>query len=185
MMIDQPPAIVLGIDDDGGKLVLPRDAGQAHDMGELLKMAPDLSRHPLALAQAVNHFAHGGKYQVIGDPAQFEAEYKAKLATEDPNQPWQEGVIRLRDFGVPDFASIKAPAVSGGQLEFYAVDTALGVPYKADCASLTGSPTYEPVHLTALPHPEPPPHPDDVVPPQEPPPGSPASAIPGTLPPRR
>jgi hypothetical protein len=153
MMIDQPPAIVLGIGDDGGKLVLPGDAGQAHDMTELLRMAPDLERHPLPLAQAINHFAYGGHYRVIGDPGQFETEYKAKLAKEDPNAPWQEGVIRLRDFGVPNFATIKAPAVSGERLVFYAVDTVLGVPYKVECASLTANPVYQPVPLTALPRP--------------------------------
>lgn len=178
MMIDQPPAIVLGIDDDGGKLVLPSDAGQAHDMAELLKMAPDLARHPLPLAQAVNHFAHGGQYRVIDDPSHFEAEYKAKLATEDPTKPWQEGVIRLRDFGVPDFASIKRPTEVGGQLVFYAVDSTLGVPYKVECASLTAKPDYEPVALTPLPRPPAAPNAGDATAPYS---GPPKGERPGDL----
>jgi len=162
-MIDQPPAIVLGIADDGGNLVLPGNAGEAHNMAELLRMAPDLARHPVPLAQAVNHFAHGGQYRVISDPQQFEADYKAKLAKEDPNAPWREREIRLRDFGVPDFATIKVPSVSGEELVFYAVDETLGVPYKVECAQLTGTPTYEPVPLTALPRPARPVNPNDVV----------------------
>jgi hypothetical protein len=151
MMIDQPAAVVLGIDDDGGKLVLPSGAGQAHDMKELLGMAPDLAQHPLPLAQAVNHFAFGSRYHVISDPQKFEADYKAKLASEDPRQPFNERVMRLRDFGVPDFAAIKAPAVSGGHLVFYATESTLGVPYKVECATLTAQPHYTPVPLTPLP----------------------------------
>ena len=72
-------------------------------------------------------------------------------------------MIRLRDFGVPDFATIKAPSVSGEELVFYAVDETLGVPYKVECAQLTGTPTYEPVPLTALPRPAEPVNPNDVV----------------------
>ena len=163
-MIDQPPAIVLGIDDSGGKLVLPGDLGQAHNMAELLQMAPHLTEHPLPLAQAVNHFAQGGDFQVIADPNAFAEDYKAELAKEDPAAPWREGVIRLRDHGVPDFSQIHPPRLKGGQLEFYAVDTFLGVPYKVECASLTATPDYHAMPLTALPRPPAPPHPDDVIP---------------------
>ncbi len=160
-MIDQPPAIVLGIDDSGGKLVLPGNLGQAHNMTELLRMAPHLADHPLPLAQAANHFAHGGDFRVIADPAAFKRDYEAQLAREDPAAPWQEGVIRLRDHGVPDFGKIQPPHVHGGQLEFYAVDAFLGVPYKVECASLTATPVYHAVALTALPRPPAPPHEDD------------------------
>lgn len=152
-MIDQPPAIVLGIADDGGRLASPGGLGQAHDMAELLHLAPMLANHPLALAQAVNHFAHGGDYQVIADPKAFEAEYRAKLAKEDPNAPFQAGVIRLRDHGVPDFTTLHPPALRDGRLLFYVVDTFLGVPYAVDCASLTAAPVYAPLPLTPLPAP--------------------------------
>ncbi|HVY16431.1 MAG TPA: hypothetical protein VHB27_14490 [Rhodopila sp.] len=162
-MIDQPPAVVLGIDDSGGKLVAPGDVGQAHDMAELLKMAPHLKKHPLPLAQAVNHFAHGSDFRVISDPNAFAAEYKAELAKEDPSAPWQAGVIRLRDHGVPDFGAIRAPAVSGGHLVFYAVDTFLGVPYKVVCATLTATPVYEPMPLTPLPAPKVEPREDELI----------------------
>ena len=154
-MVDQPPVIALGQDESGHALVLPGELGPAHTMAELMKMVPQLATPSgaVALAQAANHFAHGTEYRVIVDPKAFEAAYRARIGREDPQAEWQEGVVRLRDYGLPDFGKITAPRLAGGRLVFFAEDTFLGVPYQVELTDLTGAPDYHPMPLTPLPGP--------------------------------
>lgn len=145
--------IDLGLTDEGKPVVLVGDLGdQAGSMEELLRL-PGMATPARAaeLALAANHFAHGSEYRVITDPKAFEEAYRARLAREDANAAWQEGVVRLRDFGVPDFGAIHAPRLEGARLVFFAADTYLGVPYRVEAPSLLQAPEYAPLPLTPLP----------------------------------
>src|SRR5262245_55248460 len=130
-MADEIPQVSLGLSDDGKGVVLLGALGEATDMAGLLRLVPGLATeaHALELARAANHFAHGSEYQVIEAPGAFADGYLAQIESEDPAAEWQEGVIRLRDYGVPDFAQIEVPKFTDGSLTFYAVDRFLGVPY--------------------------------------------------------
>ena len=100
------------------------------------------------LARHVNNFARGSDYVLIEDPSEFAERYRAQLESEDPSQPWREGVMRLSDFGVPNFDEITAPRHDGETLVYFAEDRATGLAYRAS-ASLSGlaEPSYEPVPL--------------------------------------
>ncbi len=155
-MADDVPRLDLGLTGEGKPVVLLGTRGeQATDMATLLRLAPGLASpaHAADLALAVNHLAHSGEYRVITDPQAFEHAYRTRLAGEDPNAPWHEGVVRLRDYGVPDFTQVHAPSFTAGRLTFYAVDMYLGVPYRVELTDLLAAPTYAPLPLTPLPGP--------------------------------
>lgn len=166
-MAEDLPRIEFGLDDQGRPVVLLGEQGEAADMAGLLGRAAALASPGRAtdLAHAANHLAHGAEYRVIDDPAAFAAAYRARLDREDPNQEWREGVIRLRDFGVPDFAAIKPPQTAAGRLVFYAEDRFTGLPYRAEAADLTATPSYSPMPLTPLPRPSRPATGDETTPP--------------------
>jgi len=153
-MADDVPRLDLGLTGEGKPVVLLGTRGeQATDMATLLRLAPGIASpaHAADLALAVNHLAHGGEYRVITDAKAFEDAYRARLASEAPDAAWHEGVVRLRDYGVPDFAQVHAPSYASGRLTFFAVDMYLGVPYRVELADLLASPTYTPLPLTPLP----------------------------------
>jgi hypothetical protein len=154
-MPDEIPSLSLGLGDNNEPIVLVGATGRAADMAALLRLVPGLASEgrALDLARAVNHFAHGDDYRVIANPAEFANAYRAQIEREDPAAEWQEGVIRLRDYGLPDFNQIEVPKFAGGKLTFYAVDAFLGVPYKVEAANLEAAPTYTPMPLTPLPRP--------------------------------
>lgn len=145
------PAIERGLGDSGEAVVLT-GGGEAQDMASLLRLAPELAApgHARSLAEAVNHLAQRGEFRVIQDPASFETWYREKLSKEDPETPWQEGVSRLCDFGVPDFSEIEPPVFTSGHLRFFAQDVFLGVPYRVDVPDLAAPPSYEPLKLTPV-----------------------------------
>lgn len=159
---DDLPEIALGLDGAARPVVLLGEAEEADDMAGLLRLAPALAgpAHALALARAANHFAAAAEYRVIENPAAFEAAYRARLAGEDPAAPFVAGVIRLRDFGVPDFTAITPPAFADGVLRFFAEHRFIGLPYRAETADLASPPVYAPMPLTPLPSPE---APEDVA----------------------
>jgi hypothetical protein len=150
-MADPVPELALGLSAEARPIVL-LEAGEAEDMADLLRLAPALAapEHAPMLARIANHLAQAGEYTVIEDPAAFAAAYRARLAEEDPSEEWEEGVIRLSDFGVPNFEEITPPVLKGERLVFYAVHAFLGVPYKAETANLTATPSYEPLPLTPV-----------------------------------
>ncbi|MQQ09342.1 hypothetical protein GFB49_12820 [Epibacterium sp. SM1979] len=135
-MADELPNIDLALGAGSEYMVVVDDAQKASDLGQLLALAPGLldPEAALVLAQAVNHIAQGHGFSVIEDPAEFASAYQAQLAKEDPSEPWQEGVIRLVDFGVPDFEEIAAPILTGETLVFFARDGFTGLPYRVEVA---------------------------------------------------
>lgn len=144
--------IVPGRGPDGNPAAFVGDTTFA-SLSDLLAQEPGLAEPGAAttLAQFVSHFARGDMYRVIDDPAAFEAAYQAQIAREDPNQLWQQNVMRLRDFGVPDFKAIKVPATIGGALEFFARDGATGLPYQVRVAlEDLSAPDFRPLPLTAI-----------------------------------
>ncbi|NEK25043.1 hypothetical protein GV827_22000 [Sulfitobacter sp. JBTF-M27] len=158
-MADDIPDLVLGISEATESVVFVEGSEQINSLRQLISIAPGLL-HPeaaITLAQAVNHIEHGTDYRVIDDTASYEARYRAKLEKEDPNAAWQEGVLRLRDHGIPDFDDIKAPALSGGVLTYFAEDNYLGLPYRIefDTANPGGDVIYSAVPVTPLPAAEP------------------------------
>ena len=132
MTDDALPHLSLGLGDGNAPIVYVDDERIATDLADLLRTAPGAVQPAGAgpLAHAVNHFAQGSAFAVIDDPDGFAAQYRKTLAAEDPNAPWQEGVVRLSDYGVPDFDEIAAPTLTGRTLVFCAVDTFLGLPYR-------------------------------------------------------
>jgi len=155
-MTEPLPEIILGISADEGIAVFGKEAFT--DLASLLARLPAL-REPAnaaVLARAVNNFARKSGYSVIEDVDAFQAAYKAKMALEDPSTPWRQGNYNLRDYGVPDFATLRPPTISGGTISFFAADAMIGLPYSVT-APLEGdtATTYTPMPLTpvAPPHP--------------------------------
>jgi hypothetical protein len=152
------PQIVLGFGTDSEYVVMVgAEETEAATPTALMALAPALKQPEAALetARAINFLSQGSAFRLIEDPAVFEEQYRAKLASEDPNAPWAEGVVRLSDYGVPDFAEITAPVISASRLTFFAVDDFLGLPYRVE-VDLTGAEVnvtdenYKPLDLTPL-----------------------------------
>jgi hypothetical protein len=129
--------VSFGYTSDGRNvLYVGEDDVEVADLPGLMAAAPDLPA--AALAGAVNHLAVGDDFEVIEDINDYARALRARLEAEPAGQPWQEGVIRLRDHGVPDLTGLAAPAVSGGRLVFFAADSLLGAPYRVE-ADLSGA----------------------------------------------
>ncbi|MFD3191024.1 hypothetical protein ACFMPD_12220 [Sedimentitalea sp. HM32M-2] len=144
--------IVPGHGPDGAPAAFVGDTAYL-SLTELLQAEPGLLDPGAAseLALQVTHFARDGDYSLIADPGAFETQYRERLNSEDPDQPWQQNVMRLRDFGVPDFSAIQAPAHQDGNLVFFAADALTGLPYRvtAGLGDLT-APAYAPLPLTPV-----------------------------------
>lgn len=157
-MTDGIPQVVLGIDEGSHAVVIVEGETEVGSLAALVAAAPGLL-HPdaaTAMARAVAHFAAGSDYRVIEDPAGYAAAYRAQVAGEDPDAPWTEGVLRLRDHGLPDFAGIAAPAYHGTTLVFHAAATPLALPYwveidVSDAAAAVGPDLFRAVALTPFP----------------------------------
>ena len=107
-MTDGIPQVVLGIDEGSHSVVIVGGETEVGSLAALVAAAPGLL-HPDAagamagaMARAVAHFAAGSDYRVIEDPAGYEAAYRVQVAGEDPNAPWTDGVLRLRDHVSPN-----------------------------------------------------------------------------------
>lgn len=134
-MTDDVPQILLGLGDASEYIVMiGEEEAEVNTLAKLLTFAPALKEPEGAAeaARAINYLSQGAAFRVIEDPATFEAQYRATLASEDTSAPWAEGVIRLSDYGVPDFTTIAAPQTSAARLVFYAVDDLLGLPYRVE-----------------------------------------------------
>ncbi|MEM1429635.1 MAG: hypothetical protein AAGG09_09270 [Pseudomonadota bacterium] len=101
-------------------------------IAELVAAVPALTEPDAAadLAQMVTHFARGRAYRVITDPQAFEAAYRSRIASEDADEPWQQGVLRLVDFGMPDFAEVSRARLEGTSLSWTAEDAFTGLAYR-------------------------------------------------------
>lgn len=134
-MTDAIPQVTLGLGANTQTVVMIGEKDQeATDLAGLFVIAPELKQPEAAeaAARAVNHLAQGAAFEVILDPASFADTYKARLAAEDPDAPWSPGVVRLHDYGIPDFDEIQSPTITGTQLIFFAEDSYLGVPYRVE-----------------------------------------------------
>ncbi|MBI1173278.1 hypothetical protein GC209_17965 [bacterium] len=126
-------------------------------------LAALLARHPefgaeasaADLAIAANHLLRGSDYEVILDPAAFEAAYRARIAGEDLSQGYADGDARLSDFGLPDFAQIAVPRIAGDQIAYFARDALTGLPYRATASLTSDAAEYLPLALTAIARPGP------------------------------
>ncbi|RUS59431.1 hypothetical protein EGN72_16035 [Pseudorhodobacter sp. E13] len=134
--------------DQAGTPIVIVEQAKAQDLSEVIRLAPALSdpHWVRAYARVANHLAQGDKFSLIVDPAAFEAEYRAAFEAEDPDEVPQAGVMRLRNFGMPDFAAIKPPEMQGGTLVYFARNTFMGIPYRAVMPE-GGQPEYEPVAM--------------------------------------
>ena len=154
-MPDDLPTLIYSLGADGSPVVVVAGQGEIADRGALLARFPGLVDDGTAttLARIVNHFAREFRYDVIEDPAEFERAYRERLAAEDPGAPYEDNKPRLRNFGVPDFASIVPPRLEGGRLVYFAVDRFLGVPYRAEATVEgieIGAPDYRPIELSPI-----------------------------------
>jgi hypothetical protein len=146
-MADGLPPISMEYDQNGAPYVIVQEA-RAADLAEAVRLAPALG-DPLwviVYAQVANHLARGDKFITIVDPKAFEAKYRARYEAEDPDAEPRAGVMRLRQFGLPDFAGITPPQMQGDTLVFYAENSFMGIPYRAVMAR-GADPVYEPVAM--------------------------------------
>lgn len=102
------------------------------DIEKVLSLAPALTepRYARAYAQVVNHLAKGYKYEVIMSPEKFKADYMEKYNSEEINLNAKPGTMRLRNFALPNFDDIKVPAISGGELVFFAKNSYRGTAFR-------------------------------------------------------
>lgn len=147
-MVDALPPISLTMSDAGAPQVVV-DGTPVQDIAGLAAAVPDITdpHWVKVYAWALNHVAHGYKFEVILDPPAYEARFMEEWDAEDPEEPAVAGVPRLRSYGKPDFSAITLPAYDGQELVFYARETYLGIPYKVTM-SIDAAPVYAPMALT-------------------------------------
>ena len=145
------PEFVLSNLDDGATGVVVAEDNEYTAIAALVAAYPALPDHPGQMAQAVNRFARNNGFDVIIDPAAYETAARARIAAEDPDAPFVQGVYRLRDFGIPDFPAIHAPALQGGALIFFAEQALTGLPYRVTVGRDGENPVYEPLPMNPLP----------------------------------
>jgi hypothetical protein len=150
-MIPALSEFILSTADDGSSGVVVVEGHEFDSVATLLSAYPALSDEPDRMALSVNQFARNTGFEVILDPAAYEAGARARIALEDPAAPFIQGVYRLRDFGIPDFTAIHGPRMQGDQLEFFAEQAFTGLPYRVTVARTGEGPVYEPVPLDPLP----------------------------------
>ena len=102
-------------------------------------------------------FEPGWTYAELAARSQERWDRYAEAPAEDPNEPWREGMMRLRDFGIPDFTEIAPPKIEDGTLVYFARALFNGLPYRTKVTlGRVGDVTYLPLELTPPPEPSPP-----------------------------
>lgn len=156
LMTDALPDIELDLSLDGPNAVIVGGAHKVVRLDKLVEIAPGLLQPAAAsrLAELANYLLLGDDFSVITEPGDYAIAFRARLATEDPSLPWRPGVVRLCDFGVPDFDEIKAPELSNGRLVFFARDSFTGLPYRIEldpqATDLKAAELYQPLGLTPV-----------------------------------
>lgn len=120
---------------------------EARTIADVVALSPNAA--PTNWADILNELASRGDFEVIDDPAAFRVAYEATFTEEDPEKGWSPDVMRLRDFGMPNFDEITTPRIDDGLLVYFARDAYTGLPYRAEMP-LNGDvaePTYEPLDL--------------------------------------
>lgn len=145
-MADGLPPISLEVANSGSPYVIVGEA-QASDYDALMALAPALLEPDWirVRAQLINHISNGYEYAVILDPEEFKEKYLAEFEAEDADTPAAPGQRRLRAFGKPDFDQIEPPKMDGDSLVFFAVDSYLGIPYRAVSDGAGTELTYTPM----------------------------------------
>jgi len=134
---------------DDGIVGLVNDEEVLEDLAALQQRAPDAPAEDLA--RVASALGEPG-YDVILDPAKYEALTMARFEKEDPAMPWQPTVMRIRDFGLPDFSAIERPRLDGQTLVYFARDTHTGLPYRVTLPiGSVGDASFEPMALTPVP----------------------------------
>lgn len=163
-MTDALPEIVPSISDDGTKGIVFAAGREFTTMADLVAAFPGLRDAPEQMALSINGLAQRLDFDVILDPAAYEAAARARIEREDPALHFRQGAYRLRDFGMPKFSVIHAPAIKGDKLVFYAVQSLTGLPYRVEAGRDGESPAYVPAPLDPLPAPPDGPTDDAVAP---------------------
>jgi hypothetical protein len=151
-----PDEINIAFSSDDDRPVVEVGAARVATLADLVRAAPALKQPdqlPL-YCRALNHLKFGTEYRLILDPDAYRARYQRRLESEDPKAPWQEGVVRVRDFGVCDTSEITAPRMEAGAVIFYVEDDFLGIPYRVDAPAPDhpeGEINYEPLPMSPLP----------------------------------
>jgi hypothetical protein len=147
-MADGLPPISMDFAADGTPVVMVAEA-EARDLAQVLSLAPALgdAKWLRAYVRVANHLAKGDRFDPIMDPVAFESAYRAAYAAEDADEAPVPGNARLHNYGLPDFAQIKPPAMEGDTLVFYARNTFMGIPYKVTMPKAADA-TYEPVAMS-------------------------------------
>jgi hypothetical protein len=146
-MADEIPAMALALG-AGGKPIVRIGEAEYDDLAALIAAVPVLAA-PEALplqVRVANHMAAGFRFEPIDDPAAFRAAYMAEYEAEDPEEEPVPGNPRLHNYGLPDFAEITPPGTQGDRIVFYARNTFLGIPYRAEMVP-GGMPDYQPVAM--------------------------------------
>jgi hypothetical protein len=146
-MADSLPPLEMDFASNGAPVVVVEDV-EASDLSEALRLAPALGEPNWvrAYSRVVNHFSSGGDFEPIMDPSTFKAKYLAAYEAEDPDEEVGPGVIRLHNFGIPDFAAIHPPMKDGNTLIFFVENMFMGIPYKVTMRDGT-QPEYQPVAM--------------------------------------
>ncbi len=143
------PPITFVLTKQGSPALMVAEA-EAATLAEVLQRAPGITDpHWTRLyARVVNHLAYGYDYEMIMDPAAFEAEFRAAWEAEPETVADDAPVTppRLRDLGMPEFSQIQPPAVVDGELVFYVRSNHYGIPYRVGRRP-GAEPTYTPVPM--------------------------------------
>lgn len=95
---------------------------------ELLHACKEISRHPLVASKLINFLIQGLRFEVILQPDEFKANYRARIKAEKDTSSLD--VPRTSSFGIFNVDEIVEPKLQGDQLIFYAEDLDTGVPYR-------------------------------------------------------
>lgn len=130
-IVNPPVEFGEGIDAKTGDRIILIGNTQCMTASDIVRTAPQgvSQQNAGAFAKAVNYLACGTAFRVIEAPQDYENNYRCRIATEDPSRPWTEGVMRLCDFGTPEFLAIEPPKIADRKLSFYAEDVITALPY--------------------------------------------------------
>ncbi|MEX0280211.1 MAG: hypothetical protein AB3N13_03345 [Arenibacterium sp.] len=146
-MTDALPPIQLDMSETGDPVVIVADA-PVNAPTALRDAIPQLADPAYAAlyAQLLTYLAEGDDMELIVDSNVYKAEYERRLAAEDPDEEVQPGAVRLRNYGTPDFATLKPPAYDGDTLVFYTWHRFYTLPYRV-VVDASGVPEFKPVAL--------------------------------------
>ncbi len=130
-IVNPPVEFGEGLDAKTGDRIILISSMQCMSVFDIVQTAPQsiTQQNAGAFAKAANYLACGTAFRVIEAPQEYESNFRSRIATEDPSQPWTEGVMRLCDFGTPEFSAIEPPQIADKKLSFYAEDLVTGLPY--------------------------------------------------------